>query len=346
MSDKGDLFKVRIGISTGDPNGIGPEVILRSLANRRISESMTPIIFGSLPLLAYYRKVFKFNNLPFWVVRRWNEVRDGQANLFDCIGEQPEIAMGQSTREGGKFALASLKAATDALADGHVQALVTGPIDKFSIQSGSFSFPGHTEFLGERFGQEGRSLMILCRQGYRVALVTGHVPLSQVESLITPQAISEKLHLFGSSLRLDFGLERPRIAVLGLNPHAGDRGLLGDTEEKIIAPTIKNHFDNGMLVFGPYAADGFFGAGRHKQFDGILAMYHDQGLIPFKALNFGGGVNFTAGLSVVRTSPDHGTAYDIAGKGVANEESFREALFLARDIYMRRSTVPGAQKSR
>lgn len=336
MSDNPDFHKIRIGISAGDLNGIGMEIILKTLSDKRINEIMTPVIFGSSSVLSYYRKTLDFKDVPVRIVKQWNEVRNDQANLFDCIESQPKIEIGKSTPEGGKFAFESLTAATNALADGHIQALVTAPIDKHNIQSEEFKFPGHTEFLGERFG-EGKSLMILCRDDFRVALITGHVPVSQVEPLITSQAIGEKLRLFEGSLRLDFGLARPRIAVLGLNPHAGDQGLIGDTEEKIIRPTIQRHFDDGMLVFGPYAADGFFGSQKHKEFDGVLAMYHDQGLIPFKALNFGGGINFTAGLPIVRTSPDHGTAYDIAGKGIANEESFREALYLAKDIYVRRS---------
>ncbi len=336
MSDNTDSHKIRIGISAGDLNGVGMEIILKTLSDKRINEMMTPIIFGSSSVLSYNRKTLNFKDIPVKIIKQWNEVRNDQANLFDCIDSQPKIEVGQSTRDGGQFAYESLKSAADALENGHIQALVTAPIDKHNIQSEEFKFPGHTEFLGKRFGQ-GKSLMILCRDEFRVALVTGHVPLSQVEPLITSQSIGEKLKLFEHSLRLDFGLERPRIAVLGLNPHAGDQGLIGDTEEKIIGPTVKKHFENGMLVFGPYAADGFFGSQKHKNFDGVLAMYHDQGLVPFKALNFGGGINFTAGLPVVRTSPDHGTAYDIAGKGIANEESFREALYMAKDIFVRRS---------
>lgn len=336
MSDNSDFHKIRIGISAGDLNGIGMEVILKTLSDKRINEMMTPVIFGSSSVLSYYRKTFDLKDLPVRIVKNWNEVKNDQANLMDCVNGQFKIEPGKSTPDGGKFAFESLKAATEALAEGHIQALVTAPIDKHNIQNDDFKFPGHTEFLGERFG-DGQSLMILCSDELRVALVTGHVPLNQVEPLITSKSIGEKLRLFEGSLRLDFGLERPRIAVLGLNPHAGDQGLIGETEEKIIAPTIKKHFDEGMLVYGPFAADGFFGAQKHQGFDGVLAMYHDQGLIPFKALNFGGGINFTAGLSVVRTSPDHGTAYDIAGQGIADEESFREALYLAKDTFVRRS---------
>ena len=327
--------KIRIGISTGDLNGVGMEIILKVLSDKRISELFTPVIFGSSSVLSYYRKTLDLKDVPIRTVQSLDEVRKDQAYLFNCIAGEPKIEMGTSTREGGDYALKSLMKATEALEKGQIQALVTAPIDKHNIQSDEFKFPGHTEFLEEKFGEDG-SLMILCKEGFRVALVTGHVPIGQIESMITSKAIEHKLRIFEESLRLDFGISRPKIAVLGLNPHAGDNGVIGDTEEKIIAPTIERFFKKGMLVYGPYPADGFFGAKKHTQFDGVLAMYHDQGLIPFKALSFGGGINFTAGISVVRTSPDHGTAYDIAGQGIADEGSFREALYLAKDIYQER----------
>lgn len=328
--------KIRIGISTGDLNGIGMEIILKVLNDKRINEIMTPIVFGSSSVLSYYRKALDLKDVPVRVVKSLEEVKNDQASLYDVISGDPKITMGTSTREGGEYALKSLEFATDALAKDQIQALVTAPIDKHNIQSEDFKFPGHTEYLESKFGTEG-SLMILCKDNFRVALVTGHVPLGQVESMITSKAVEFKVRLFEKSLRLDFGVARPKIAVLGLNPHAGDQGVIGDTEEKIIRPTLQRLYEEGTLVFGPYPADGFFGAQKQVQFDGVLAMYHDQGLIPFKALSFGGGINFTAGISKVRTSPDHGTAFDIAGQGVADEGSFREALYLAKDIYVQRT---------
>lgn len=328
--------KIRIGISTGDLNGIGMEIILKVLNDKRINEIMTPIVFGSSSVLSYYRKALELKDVPVRIVKSLDEVKNDQANLFDVIPGDPKITMGTSTREGGEYALKSLEFATDALAKDQIQALVTAPIDKHNIQSEAFKFPGHTEYLESKFGTEG-SLMILCKDNFRVALVTGHVPLGQVESMITSKAIESKLRLFEKSLRLDFGVVRPKIAVLGLNPHAGDQGVIGDAEEKIIAPTVQRLHQEGTLVYGPFPADGFFGAQKQAQFDGVLAMYHDQGLIPFKALSFGGGINFTAGISKVRTSPDHGTAFDIAGRGIADEGSFREALYLAKDIYVQRT---------
>ncbi|QTN37988.1 4-hydroxythreonine-4-phosphate dehydrogenase PdxA [Cryomorphaceae bacterium] len=344
MSANPSGHRIRVGISVGDLNGVGMEVVLKTLSDKRLNELMTPVIFGSSSVLSFYRKQLDLKELPVRVIKDWSEVKNDQANLFDCISDQPKIELGKSTPEGGQYALKSLQAAADALEAGHVQALVTAPIDKHNIQSDDFKFPGHTEYLGQKFGG-GQSLMILCRDAFRVALVTGHIALSQVESQITSQSIGAKLRLFEQSLRLDFEIRKPRIAVLGLNPHAGDQGLIGDAESKIIEPTVRKHFDEGLMVYGPYAADGFFGAQKHLEFDGVLAMYHDQGLIPFKALNFGGGINFTAGLPVVRTSPDHGTAYDIAGKGIANEESFREALYLAKDVYVRRQRHAEAAKN-
>ena len=336
MNKSNQSKKIRIGISAGDLNGVGMEIILTVLNDKRINELFTPVIFGSSSVLSYYRKALDLRDVPIRIAHSWDEIKNDQANLLNCIDGEPKIEVGKSTREGGEYALKSLMKATEALENGQIQALVTAPIDKHNIQSDEFKFPGHTEFLEEKFGEKG-SLMILCKEGFRVALVTGHVPIGKVESMITSKAIEQKLRLFEESLRLDFGISRPKIAVLGLNPHAGDNGVIGDAEEKIIAPTVERFFNEGMLVYGPYPADGFFGAKKHTQFDGVLAMYHDQGLVPFKALSFGGGINFTAGISIVRTSPDHGTAYDIAGKGIADEGSFREALYLAKDIYQQRS---------
>ena len=327
--------KVIVGISQGDVNGIGLEVILKTLMEPGIAEICVPVLFSSQKTVSYYRKVLGFEEFSFNPIRDLAQINGKKVNVFVCYEEEVNIEMGKSTQIGGKYALISLQKATQALTEGKIDALVTAPINKSNIQSDEFKFIGHTEYLGEQLG--GEPLMLLCSEtGLRVALVTGHIPISEVSSKLTTESVSKKILQLHHSLVKDFGIRKPKIAVLGLNPHAGDNGLIGLEDRDVIAPAIKDIKVNG-LIYGPYSSDGFFGSGAYKQFDGILAMYHDQGLIPFKTLAFNDGVNFTAGLNAVRTSPDHGTGYEIAGKNTADEQSFKKALYMAIDIYKTRN---------
>ena len=330
-------FVPRIGISIGDINGIGPEVVIKSLNDNRTYSNITPVIYAHSKVLSFYRKQFSAAEFNFQQIKNALEIHPRKVNLINCWTEEVEITPGEPSPQSGSCAFKSLDAAVMDLQENLLDALVTAPIDKQNIQSDDFKFPGHTEYLTEKFGADD-SLMFLISENLRVAVVSGHVPISEVASDINKEKIYSKIKLMHESLRRDFGITKPRIAVLGLNPHAGDNGLLGKEEQEIIAPAVKQAFEDKIFAYGPYAADGFFGSSAYKQFDGILAMYHDQGLVPFKALSFGHGVNFTAGLPIVRTSPDHGTAYNIAGKGEASESSFREALFMAHDILMNRRT--------
>jgi 4-hydroxythreonine-4-phosphate dehydrogenase len=326
--------KIIIGISQGDINGIGLEVVLKTLLEPGITDICTPVLFSSQKTVSYYRKVLGLEDFSFNPIRDLTQINPKKVNVFVCYEEEVNIEMGKVTPTGGKYAFISLEKATQALIDNHIQALVTAPINKKNIQSAEFTFIGHTEYLGAKLG--GDPLMLLCSDsGLRVALVTGHVPIKDVASKITVDAVSKKLTQLHESLVRDFGVRKPRIAVLGLNPHAGDDGAIGMEDNEIIKTAIEKTKLNA-LVFGPYPADGFFGNGAYRTFDAILAMYHDQGLIPFKTLAFNDGVNYTAGLNAVRTSPDHGTAYDIAGKNLANEQSFKKAIYAAIDIYKNR----------
>lgn len=331
---------IKIGISQGDSNGIGYEVILKAFSDPRIFELCIPILYGSQKIASFYSKLLEsdeFTPPEIQVIHDPQKAVHGKLNLIRCVDDSTPTEPGQSTEAGGKAAYMSLEAAVADLKKGAIDALATAPINKHNIQNDNFHFLGHTEYLEKNFGDsEHQSLMILLNESIRVALVTGHIPLSEVKQQLTTDGIVEKLTLFSQSLIQDFGITRPRIAVLSLNPHAGDDGLIGDEEIQIIKPAIDKAEQNGVSVFGPYAADGFFGAQTYQLFDGILAMYHDQGLAPFKALAMDEGVNFTAGLSIVRTSPAHGTAYDIAGKNLASESSFRHALYTLIDVYRNR----------
>ncbi|NLO71204.1 MAG: 4-hydroxythreonine-4-phosphate dehydrogenase PdxA [Porphyromonadaceae bacterium] len=329
--------KLKIGITQGDINGIGYEVILKAFSDSRVLEIFTPIIYGSSKVAGYYKKALELPNVNFNIILNADQVHTKRINLINCTDEDVKIEVGRSTPEAGKAAFAALDRATYDLENGKIDALVTAPINKNNIQSDNFSFPGHTEYLEEKFGAESSSLMMLVSDYLRVAVVTGHIPLKDVSSAITKDLIIKKLSILNDSLKKDFTLVRPRIAVLGLNPHAGDNGLIGSEEEEVIIPAINESFDNGILCFGPYAADGFFGSDKFMKFDGVLAMYHDQGLIPFKSMAMDNGVNFTAGLPIIRTSPDHGTAYDIAGKNQASELSLLQAIYLACDIHKNRA---------
>ncbi|EMR02716.1 4-hydroxythreonine-4-phosphate dehydrogenase PdxA [Cesiribacter andamanensis] len=331
--NESSLHKPLIGISLGDINGIGPEVVMKALSDARLLDMMTPIVYGSTKVVGHYRKVLKMHNFQYHHMH--NTPEQGQINVINCWQDAVEIQMGQSTPEGGKAALLALQKAVEDLKGGIIEGIVTAPINKHNIQSEDFKFPGHTEYFTKAF-ETRDSLMLLCSGNLRVGVVTGHVPLKEVPRLITRERVQLKLNILERSLKQDFGINKPRIALLGLNPHAGEEGLLGKEEEEVLIPLIGDAKNRGRLVFGPFPADGFFGSGAYNKFDGILAMYHDQGLIPFKTLAFEQGVNYTAGLPIVRTSPDHGTAYDIAGQNLASESSMREALYLACDIARKR----------
>jgi 4-hydroxythreonine-4-phosphate dehydrogenase len=326
--------KIKVGISIGDINGIGIEVILKTFTDKRMLDFCIPVIFGSTKVVSYYNKILK-SEMQFHGISDVNKIAEGKINVINLWNEDVEITPGKSNEVGGKYAYISLKESVKSLNSGAIDVLVTAPINKENIQSEEFKFAGHTEFLEHEI--EGKSLMILMTDSLRVGLITGHIPISEVSSSITPELIKEKVAILYETLQKDFGISKPKIALLGLNPHSGDNGLIGKEDEEIIRPTVKELFNEKKLVYGPYAADGFFGSNVYKQFDGVLAMYHDQGLAPFKALSFGKGVNFTAGLKLIRTSPDHGTAYEIAGKGVADESSFKEALFKSIELFKKRS---------
>ncbi len=328
---------IKVGITHGDVNGIGYEVILKAFADSRLAEMCTPVIYGSSKVAAYHRKTLELPQVNMNIIAQAEEAGVNRVNIINCTSDELKVELGKSTPAAGEAALQSLQAAVADLKRGVIDVLLTAPINKNNIQNEQFSFPGHTEYLENEFGtEESKSLMILMNDEIRVALVTGHIPLSQVAGTLTKESIMEKLVIFNHSLKQDFSIIRPRIAVLSLNPHAGDGGLLGSEEETVLLPAMQEAEQHGVMSFGPYAADGFFGARMYDKFDGVLAMYHDQGLIPFKTIAMEDGVNYTAGLSIVRTSPAHGTAYDIAGQNIASEESFRQALYKALDIYRNR----------
>ena len=338
---------MRIGITHGDFNGVGYEVILKALSDDRILELFTPVVYGIPALAEWYTRAFDLAPLSWHVVSDSSEIKNGAYNFvnIDPEGKVPEVHAGESVPEAGAAALEALEQAVVALKEEKIDALVTAPINKNNIQGDNFHFPGHTEFLEDRLGEgdESKALMILCSGGLRVALATAHVPLSEVSHAITKDGIKEKLEIFNRSLMRDFGVTHPHIAVLSINPHAGDHGVIGSEDDEIVAPAIAEVRQAGIQAFGPYPSDGFFGAGQCPKGDGVLAMYHDQGLIPFKTLSMDEGVNFTAGLPYVRTSPDHGTGYDIAGHGEASADSLRAAIYTAIDIVRNRDRYDEAR---
>jgi 4-hydroxythreonine-4-phosphate dehydrogenase len=329
-------FKARLGLTIGDTNGIGPEVIIKTLSDQRILNFCTPVIYASANVLNRVRKALSAEHFNYQQVQSVQAIVPKKVNLITCLDENLEVHLGNPTPESGKASLDSLMAASRDLKAGLLDGIVTAPIDKENIQTEEFKFPGHTEFLTSYFNAP-ESLMLLVSGDLRVATITGHMPVKDVSARISFDLIIRKVTILLESLKKDFGILKPRIAILGLNPHAGENGLLGTEELEIIRPAVMHLKEKGHLVFGPYPGDGFFGMQQYKQVDAVVSMYHDQGLIPFKTLAFESGVNFTAGLPVVRTSPDHGTAYDIASKHTASETSFREALFLACDIIKKRT---------
>ena len=327
------MQKIVVGISLGDINGVGIEVILKTFEDKRMLDFCTPVLFGASRTISVHKKVLNIDT-HIHGIHSLDKIVHGKVNLLNIWKEEANIEIGKATKTGGDYAYRSLNEATKALKNNKVDVLVTAPINKETIQSEKFSFSGHTEFLESEL--DGKSLMILMNDALRIGLITGHIPVAEVANTISSELIEQKVKTLHDSLVQDFNINKPRIAILGLNPHSGDNGIIGKEETELIKPTIDKIKETGVLVFGPYAADGFFGSETYKQFDGVLAMYHDQGLAPFKALSFGNGVNFTAGLDKIRTSPDHGTAFDIAGKSKANPDSFKEALFAAIKIYQNR----------
>lgn len=330
--DKSD--KIIVGISIGDLNGIGIEVILKTFEDKRMLDFCTPVLFGATKVISFHKKALEIET-PVHGITSINQINHSKINILNIWKEEVAIDLGTATKISGEYAAKSLAAAVEHLKDKTIDVLVTAPINKENIQSETFNFPGHTEYLEANL--DGKSLMILMTDKLRIGLITGHIPIAKVAEAITPALIKSKVETMYTSLKQDFGINKPRIAVLSLNPHCGDKGVIGSEDDEIIKPTVDEIRESGKLVFGPYAADGFFGSETYKQFDGVLATYHDQGLAPFKALSFGNGVNFTAGLNAVRTSPDHGTGYDIAGKNLANPSSFIEALFSGIQIFKARN---------
>lgn len=336
---------IKVGITHGDINGIGYEVILKTFADLRITEICTPVIYGSAKVAAYHRKALEIQPVMFNLIDSAENAEKEKVNIINCVSEEVKVELGKSTKVGGEAAFKALEKATDDLANGLIDVLITAPINKENIQQDNFHFPGHTEYLESKFGGDNaKSLMILVKDSLRVALVTGHLPLAQVPAAVTKEKVIETVRNFNESLQRDFSIGKPRIAVLSLNPHAGENGLLGSEEKDVIIPAIEE-LAAEILCFGPYPADGFFGSEQHSHFDGVLAMYHDQGLAPFKALAMEDGVNYTAGLPIIRTSPAHGTAFGIAGKNEASEVSFRNAIYMAIDTFRNRREYDKAHKN-
>ncbi|GAA4801670.1 4-hydroxythreonine-4-phosphate dehydrogenase PdxA [Litoribaculum gwangyangense] len=323
-----------VGISIGDLNGIGGEIILKTFEDSRMLEFCTPVVFASSKAMNFFKTHFK-SEINFHVINNLDQITIGKVNVFNCWQEPVNIEFGKEDQNIGAYAIKSLQEATKALKNNVIDVLVTAPINKHNIQSEEFKFPGHTDYLAKELG--GDSLMFMITENLRVGLLTDHVPVKDIANHITPDLIKKKINTVYESLKVDFNIQKPKIAVLGINPHTGDNGVIGKEDDDVLRPTLQKIKASGKLVFGPYAADSFFGSNNYKNFDAIIASYHDQGLIPFKTLSFGQGVNYTAGLNRVRTSPDHGTAYEIAGKGVADENSFKEAIFSAIQIFKNRA---------
>lgn len=322
-----------VGISIGDLNGIGSEVVLKTFEDSRMLELCTPVIFANVKIMTFIKKNLDATT-ALHGIDKLDQIVPGKINVFNLWKEGVDLNLGVNDEKVGTYAIKSFTAATQALKEGIIDVLVTAPINKYNVQSEEFKFPGHTDYLDQEL--EGNALMLMVQDNLRVGLLTDHIPLSEVASHLTEELIMKKIETVRKSLIQDFSINNPKIAVLGLNPHCGDGGVIGKEDDAVLRPALKKIFDKGTLVFGPFPADGFFGSGQYEKYDAIIATYHDQGLIPFKTLSFGKGVNYTAGLNKVRTSPDHGTAYDIAGKGLADNNSFKEAVYLALDVYRSR----------
>lgn len=327
--------KVRIGITHGDFNGVSYELIIKSFTDNRMLELFTPLVYGSSKIASFFRKALHVGDFSFNVIQKDESLNHKRANLLNIHDDEVKVEIGKSTEIAGKLAFAALEEAVEGLKNNKIDAVVTAPINKQNIQSEDFDFPGHTEYFAKKFDSKNH-LMLMVFENLRLGVITGHMPLKDVSSVLTVDLILSKVRTMHESLIKDFGIRRPKIALLALNPHAGDEGLLGQEETDVIIPAVNKSNDEGFLVYGPYPADGFIGARTYRDFDGVLAMYHDQGMIAFKSLAFESGVNFTAGLPIIRTSPAHGTAYGIAGKNIASTESFHNAIYLALDIYKNR----------
>lgn len=336
--------KITVGITQGDINGIGYEVIFKTFATPEMFEICTPVIYGSPKSVAYHRKALDME-ITYNAIENFDDIQEDKLNIVNCNDDEVRIELGNTTKEAGVAAFEALERAVKDYNEGKIDILVTAPINKSTIHSEEFHFPGHTEYLQERCGDNQKSLMLLCNGNLRVAVATSHLALRDVPAAITPELLEETLAILNRSLIEDFNIDAPKIAVLSLNPHAGDNGLLGNEEIEIISPTIQKMNNEGIFCYGPFAADGFFGSGKFCCFDAIVAMYHDQGLAPLKALGMNNGINFTAGLPIIRTSPAHGVAYDIAGKGIADENSFRQAIYAAIDIYRNRTMYNEARRN-
>jgi 4-hydroxythreonine-4-phosphate dehydrogenase len=330
------IQKPRIGITLGDYNGVGPEVVIKALMDNRVLNLITPVLYGSAKVISFYKKLLNIDDFNYSQVRNKGQFTIKSVNVVNSWDDSLEVNPGKASKESGKAAFIALKQASEELKEGFIDALVTAPIDKHTIHSDDFPFKGHTEYLTQFF-EAPESLMFMISDKLRVGLVTEHISVKDIASSVTKERIEAKLKVMDHSLRKDFGITKPKIAVLGLNPHAGDNGLLGEEEDQIIRPVLADQKNKGRLVYGPFPADGFFATGSYLKYDGVLAMYHDQGLVPFKSIAFEDGVNFTAGLPVVRTSPDHGTGYGIAGKNQAHEGSIREAIYQAAEIFKHRA---------
>jgi 4-hydroxythreonine-4-phosphate dehydrogenase len=326
--------KIRVGISIGDLNGIGPEIVIKALEDKRMLDFFTPVIFASIKTMSFFKNHMN-SDISFHGIEKFNQLIDSRVNVLNVWKEPVEINFGEENKTIGSYAVKSLEAAGESLKNNDIDVLVTAPINKQNIQSDKFNFPGHTNYIAKQLN--GKSLMFMVTNHLKVGLLTDHVPVEAVGKNITPELIEEKIDLMYQSLIIDFQIRRPKIAVLGINPHAGDGGVIGNEDDDVLRPTLSQLKDRGKLVYGPFAADTFFGTGNYKNFDAVLAAYHDQGLVPFKTISFGEGVNYTAGLSKIRTSPDHGTGYDIAGKNIADASSFKQAIFTGLNIYKNRN---------
>lgn len=327
--------RIVVGITHGDINGINYEIIMKALMDQRIIELFTPVVYGTAKVASYYRKTLNINEFSFNIIRKADQAHTRKPNMVNLIDQEVKIDLGVSTVTAGELSYMALEAAVEDLKNGSIDVLVTAPINKKNIQEAGFHFPGHTEYLADKFSSDNY-LMLMVTQNLRIGVVTGHIPLREVPDQISVERILRKLQVLNASLKEDFGINKPKIAVLGLNPHAGEQGLLGSEENEIIIPALEKAREQDMLVYGPFPADGFFGFNDYLRYDGVLAMYHDQGMIPFKTLSYQEGVNYTAGLPFIRTSPAHGTAYELAGKDIASPDSLRQAIYLALDIFKTR----------
>lgn len=332
---RADNERVKVGITHGDMNGIGYEIIMKTFQDLRILETITPVVYGSSKVASYHRKSLNISEINFNLVKNADAAISRRVNIVNVTHDEVKIDLGKSTETAGQLAFMALEAATGDLLKHHIDVLVTAPINKKNMQTANFRFPGHSEYLADKAGCRDHLMLMVCDK-LRVGVITGHIPLKDVPGTITVELLLRKIELMNRSLERDFGIRKPKIALLGLNPHAGDLGVIGHEEETVITPAVEQAWNRNWIVYGPYSADGFFGSDNYLKFDGVLAMYHDQGMIPFKTLSFDRGVNFTAGLPFVRTSPAHGTAYDLAGKNEASPNSFREAVLLAVDIFNKR----------